>query len=133
MDLSKYWKIIIDNLLDGVIVVDAGGRVISMNPAAERLTGYKMDELIGQSCRILNCSGCRILGQGTGEKWCGLFAKGEVKMKQCMITHKENRIVHVIKNASVLKDEKGRAIGAVETLTDLSDLVSREWEITSLR
>jgi two-component system, NtrC family, response regulator HydG len=133
MNLSKYWKTIIDNLLDGLIVVDAGGRVVAMNPAAERLTGYGVDEMIGQSCRILNCTGCRIKGEGTGDKWCGLFASGEVKVKQCVITHKENRAVHVIKNASILRDENGKVIGAVETLTDLSDLIRREREINSLR
>ena len=62
MDISKYWKTIVDTLQDGVMVVDPGGGVIAINPAAERLTGYKAEELIGQSCRMLDCTGCEIFG-----------------------------------------------------------------------
>ncbi len=133
MDLSKHWKTIVDTLQDGILVVDPAGWIRAMNPAAERLTGYKESELVGESCRILDCTGCEIFDKGSGEKWCGLYAKGDVRLKKCLITHKENRIVNVIKNASVLKDEQGRIIGALETLTDMSEIVQREQEIQSLR
>jgi len=133
MDISKYWKTIVDTLQDGVMVVDPSGKTMAVNPAAERLTGYRAEELIGKSCRILDCTGCEIIGQGVAEKWCGLFAKGDVKAKKCLITNKENRSVNVIKNASVLRDEKGKIIGAVETLTDMSDLVRQQQEIIQLR
>ena len=133
MDLSRYWKTIVDTLHDGVMVVDPKGQVVAMNPAAERLTGYGEDELKGQSCRILDCTGCRIIGKGPAEQWCGLYADGNVRAKKCMITNKENRTVNVIKNASVLRNEKGTIIGAVETLTDMSEIVRQQEEILSLR
>ena len=133
MDLSKYWKTIVDTLQDGVMIVDPGGRVIALNPAAERLTGYEADELIGQSCRMLDCTGCEIYGKGLAEDWCGLFVKGNVKAKKCLITNKENRSVNVIKNATILYDENQNVIGAVETLTDMSTLVSQQAEISQLR
>ena len=88
MDISKYWKTIVDTLQDGVMVVDPGGKVLSVNPAAEKLTGYKSEELIGKSCRVLDCTGCQIIGEGTAEKWCGLFAKGNVRAKKCLIKNK---------------------------------------------
>ncbi len=133
MDISKYWKTIVDTLQDGVMVVDPGGGVIAVNPAAERLTGYKAEELIGQSCRMLDCTGCEIFGQGLAEKWCGLFVKGNVKAKKCLITNKEKRSINVIKNATILYDENRNVIGAVETLTDMSTLVSQQFEISQLR
>jgi hypothetical protein len=37
--------------------------------------------------------------------------------------------VHVVKNASVLRDSGGRIIGAIESLTDLSDIVRARQEI----
>jgi len=133
VELSRYWKTIVDTLHDGVMVVDPKGQVVAMNPAAERLTGYGEDELKGQSCRILDCTGCRIIGKGPAEQWCGLYADGNVRAKKCMITNKENRTVNVIKNASVLRNEKGTIIGAVETLTDMSEIVRQQEEILSLR
>ena len=133
MDIGKYWKTIIDTLRDGVLVVDTQGRIVSANPAAERITGYSVDELQNRSCRILNCTGCKIFGEGRAEKWCMLFAVGGVQDKKCMITHKNRRTVHIVKSASVLKDSNGETIGAVETLTDMSEVIRQQQEIRSLR
>jgi len=133
MDLARYWKTIVDTLQDGVIVVDPMGRVLAMNPSAERLTGYRAEELAGKSCRVLDCTGCRIIGKGPAEQWCGLYRDGDVRAKKCMITNKENRTVNVIKNASVLRSEDGKIIGAVETLTDMSEIIRQQQEIHSLR
>jgi len=133
MNISRYWKTIVDTLQDGLMVVDPVGRIIAVNPAAERLTGYKTEELIGKSCHILDCTGCEIYGKGRAEKWCGLFAKGDVRAKKCLLTNKEKRSVNVIKNATILYDESRNVIGAVETLTDMSTLVSQQFEISQLR
>ncbi len=133
MDIAKYWKTIVDTLQDGLMVVDPQGRIIAANPAAERVTGYTADELVGKSCRILNCTGCKIIGQGAGTQWCGLFNRGAIREKKCLITNKDRHSVHIIKSASVLRNEKGEIIGAVETLTDITEKIRQQQEITSLR
>jgi PAS domain S-box-containing protein len=133
MKIAQYWRTIVDTLQDGLLVVDPGGNILFMNPAAERLTGYKAEELVGKSCQMLNCTGCNIFGKGAAEAWCELYASGDVKAKKCLLTNKNGRSVHVIKNASVLKDEGGRIIGAIETMTDLSEVVRQQQEIESLR
>jgi len=133
MDLSEHWKTIVDTLQDGVLVVDPGGKILAVNPSAERLTGYKTVELVGKSCRILDCTGCDIFGKGRAESWCGLYARGDVRAKKCLITNKDRRTVNIIKNASILRDHTGQIIGAVETLTDMSEIVRQQDEIMSLR
>ena len=133
MDLSPYWKTIVDTLKEGLVVVNPEGTIVAVNPAAETLTGYSAAELIGESCRILDCTGCEIYGLGAGEKWCRLFQEGLVKAKPCRITNKAHRSVSVVKNATVLRDPQGRVIGAVETLTDISELVRQQEEILALR
>jgi len=133
MDIGKHWETIIETLQDGVLVIDIEGNIMSANPAAERLTGYSSEELIGKSCRILNCTGCKIKGGGPGEVWCKLFLKGKSKNKKCLITHKDRRTVHIVKSATVLHDKDGEIIGAVETLTDISQIVRQQQEIVSLR
>ena len=133
MDIAKYWKTIVDTLQDGLMVVDPMGRIVAANPAAERITGYAADEMIGKSCRILNCTGCDIIGEGPGTKWCKLFNWGTVREKQCLITHKDRHTVHIIKSASVLRGERGEIIGAVETLTDITDKIRQQIEINQLR
>jgi PAS domain S-box-containing protein len=133
MDLSPHWKTIIDTLKEGLVIVGPDGTILAVNPAAELLTGYSADELVGKSCRILDCTGCVIYGQGSGEKWCKLFQEGMVKAKKCLITNKDHHSVTILKNATVLRDADGRLIGAVETLTDISEIVRQQEEIIALR
>ena len=133
MDIAKHWKTIVDTLQDGVLVIDPKGEIVAANPAAERLTGYTAEELIGRSCRTLNCTGCKIIGRGPGKQWCSLFTNGKVRDKKCLITHKERRSVYIVKSASVLRDKDGTIIGAVETLTDITEKVRQQQEIVSLR
>ena len=45
------WRAIVDSAVDGIIVIDAHGRVEAFNPAAERLFGYTAEEVLGQKCR----------------------------------------------------------------------------------
>jgi PAS domain S-box-containing protein len=133
MDIGQYWKTIVETLEDGLMVIDIEGNILAVNPAAARLTGYSADELIGSNCRTLNCTGCDIYARGPGKDWCSLFEKGEVRAKKCLITKKNLRAVHVLKNASVLCDSDGKMIGSVETLTDISEVVRQQQEIDSLR
>ncbi len=133
MDISKQWKRIIDTLQDGILVLDTGGVIHATNPAAERLTGYSKAELTGRSCRILNCTGCKIIGPGKGKEFCKLFIVGRSKLKKCMIKNKKNLSVHILKVASVLENEQGEVIGAVEVLTDMTDLVQKQQEIKALK
>ncbi len=133
MDLSRYWKTIVDTLQDGVMVVDPKGKIVAVNPAAERLTGFSAEEMVGQTCRVLDCTGCKIIGKGSGANWCGLFSAGGIRTKRCTIVNKENRSVTIIKSAAILRDENGRIMGAVETLKDMSEIIRQQEEIHSLR
>ncbi|MCE9573779.1 MAG: PAS domain S-box protein [Deltaproteobacteria bacterium] len=38
-----------DSAADGVVILDAGGRILFVNPAAERITGFGKDGLLGQA------------------------------------------------------------------------------------
>src|SRR5947209_6731131 len=47
-DLEVLYRGIIDNAPDSIIVMDARGRVIEFNPAAERVFGFNRTETIGK-------------------------------------------------------------------------------------
>lgn len=133
MDIGRYWKPVVNTLREGLLIVDPAGKIIDANSAAEELTGYSSRELIGKSCRILNCTGCNIFNKGPAEKWCELFRRGGIRDKNCYITSKNKHRINVIKSATVLHDENGRIIGAVESLTDMTETVRQKNEINALR
>lgn len=54
-------------------------------------------------------------------------------MHRCTLTRKDGSLVPVLKNASLLKSLEGEVIGAVETLTDISDVLEKENHIEALQ
>src|SRR5947207_1853367 len=46
-------RAVVDTAVDGIILIDATGRVQMFNPACEKLFGYAAAEVIGQNVKIL--------------------------------------------------------------------------------
>jgi PAS domain S-box-containing protein len=46
-------RVIVDNAVDGMITIDARGRIESFNPAAEKMFGYSAEVVIGQNVKLL--------------------------------------------------------------------------------
>ena len=132
-DLNLYWKTVVDTIKDGVMIVDKRGIIVSVNRAMEQISGYTRDELLGKPCTQLNCDICEVVLEKNGEYWCALFKSGSLETRECTFQQKNKQFVPVLKNASLLRNARGQVIGAVETITDISELVEKESQIDALR
>jgi two-component system, NtrC family, response regulator HydG len=132
-NLNQYWKTVVDSIQDGVMIVDPDGTIVSANRAFEEITGYSHQEILGKSCATLNCSSCEIAREENGCHWCVMFRKGNLSRQRCTLVRKDGRTVTILKNASVIKDSDGIVTGAVETMTDITDLVAKETQIENFR
>jgi len=132
-ELNLYWKKVVDTIKDGVMIVDTGGTIISANRALENITGYTRDEMIGQSCAILNCNIFDNARESKGNQWCTLFRTGEMNMRRCTFIRKSKEFIHVLKNATLLHDKHGDVMGAVETITDISEILEKDHQIEVFR
>lgn len=132
-ELNQYWKTVVDTIQDGVMIVDRDGTIISINKAFERITGYIRAEMIGNPCSVLNCDICEIARGSKGNHWCVLFETGSLEMRRCTLIRKDGSYVHVLKNASVLHDAEGSVMGAVETITDITEIIRKDSQIEAFR
>ena len=132
-ELNKYWKTVVDTIQEGVMIVDPQGSIVSTNRAFLELTGYAMDELVGQPCSCLNCTACHLERKQEVRHWCRLFRDGSLKKQRCVLSRRDGSRLHIFKNASVLRDGMGKVIGAVETMTDITELLEQETKIEAFK
>jgi two-component system response regulator HydG len=129
---NQYLKEIMNTMNDGVTLISPDGTILAVNRAMEKISGYSGDELTGRSCSIFHCDACDRVRAGGQGHWCELFRLGHAYRKSCSILRKNGSFVHVLKNASLLKDAQGTALGAVETITDISGIRERDEKIEQL-
>ena len=113
---------IINSMADGVFTMDNNGRIASWNGSMEKISGYTAEEAVGQTCALLNCSRCFGKTCPADINRCKILEKGSSGAKECRLQHKDGHDVPVIKHASVVRDDNGKVIGIVETITDVTEL-----------
>jgi PAS domain S-box-containing protein len=116
LDVSGYRDPILDSINEGVFTVDRSWRVTSFNRAAERITGIRREQAIGQRCsEVFRANIC--------ESACALkktLATGEpvVNATVYAVDAAGERIPIKVSSA-VLHGRGGEVIGGVETFQDL--------------
>jgi len=116
LSLGECYETIIQNMAEGIFVVDKDGGIVFANNAMEQLTGLSPEALAGSKCQQFMECRCEA---GSG---CVLFSEEELIKKECRIRHRDGRLIPVIRNARLKHDDMGRVRGVIETLTDISEL-----------
>ena len=120
-------ELILDSIADGVFTIDHEGRITSFNRAAEQITGYSRGEVMGQFCHdIFKTSICfkRCPLKHTARTY-----ESIVNM-EVHILNRQNQEVPISISTSILKDDRGRVVGGVETFRDLSLIMQLRKEIS---
>ncbi|MEJ2640217.1 MAG: sigma 54-interacting transcriptional regulator [Desulfosarcinaceae bacterium] len=122
--MNRYWGRVIDTLNEALLIISIEGTILAANRAFEEMTGYPAGKIAGQPCTLLRCDACEKVIKNDGRVWCTLFEKpqGEIRKCRCQILKQDGTYIPALKNASVLYDEDGTQLGAVETFTDISEL-----------
>ena len=110
-------KIILDNLDIGVLTVDRGGHITFFNNRAETMSGFNRGEVLGKSCTLIfgEASGpdMMLFNETIADGRARASVEGELKTR-------EGQALPIRANYMALKNEDGRIVGGLATLSDLS-------------
>lgn len=126
MEQIKIHEIITHNLPVGFSIVDKEGIVIEFNRAAEKITGYEKNDVIGKSH-------LEIFHGSTDKKACPLFKHALLERKQIVATEanirkKNGDLIILSVTAFALLNNDGDFLGGVELFRDITEYKKLERE-----
>lgn len=125
MEATQFYLTIINQLQDGIYFVDKERRIQFWNRAAEEITGYKAEEIVGKCCQESELNHIDCKGQPLCMIGCPLFATlrdGKRRQEQVLVRHKEGYRIPIRVNAFPVWENE-EIIGAVEVFTKDSPTV----------
>jgi PAS domain S-box-containing protein len=113
---KEYLENILANSYDLIITTDTEGRIVTVNPAAERMLGYSREEMIGVPIENFWKETERrreIIRQ--------VEARGAVTNASATLVAKDGRLVEISLSISLLRDAHGRVLGTVGISKDVTE------------
>jgi len=123
MEKLLHWAAIIDSSDDAIISNSMDGLITSWNRGAEKLYGYKAEEIIGQPISVLMPSDKK----DDFPKIMNQLLKGKsVEHYETRRMTKSGQIIDVSITVSPIRDSTGNIVGASKIARDISDRVEND-------
>jgi PAS domain S-box-containing protein len=125
----QYGTIIFDNIPHGIFTVDALGMITSFNQAAEKITGWQRQEVIGMACaKVFQSDHC--------ENSC--FLRNSIERgrqhrdEEVLIRRRDGTQLLVSVSTADLVGKDGQVVGGVEMFRDLSMVATLRRQINEI-
>jgi diguanylate cyclase (GGDEF)-like protein/PAS domain S-box-containing protein len=111
------------NCSEGICITDAGNRILSVNPAFIRMTGYSLEEVLGQDPRILSS---HRQDQAFYERaWTTLLSQGRWQ-GEIWDRRKDGEVYPKWMTIDTVRDDAGEIVNFVAIASDISERISAE-------
>jgi len=123
VSLENYARDLLSFLPLPVCLASSIGIVLETNPALERISGYRIDEIIGSPLeKFLNKTEAKRLIKETVEK-------GAVISREIILTTKDKKKIYTSASTLLRKNEQGEIIGCFIGFFDITEIRENEQEL----
>jgi PAS domain S-box-containing protein len=124
--VERHLASVIESASDVIISTDSCGRILSVNPAGERATGYKLEEIKHHGCHELFAPEHQLAVKETFENCENLE---QMKQTEWNLATEDGRRIPVSWVCSKMKNETGKVEGIVAVGRDLTERRKLEAQI----
>ncbi len=114
----RFLQKVVDAAPVGIMIADRAGRIVSWNREAERLTGWRKDQVLGRVCPFLETEMC-----AWHPPLCQRKRKPELGRKIQRFVRDDGSIRFFNRTYTRLMDQDGEAIGTVGCFDDVTETI----------
>ncbi|RLG32482.1 hypothetical protein DRN98_05230, partial [Methanosarcinales archaeon] len=117
LESSKaYLETLIDTIPSALFTIDTEQNITLWNRAAEEITGYKKDEMLGKNCHIIGSADCSEICT-----FLDVTTPKPVTGKECTIRSRNGNMITISTNVNNLRDLSGNIIGVIVSFIDITE------------
>ncbi len=120
---------VFESAQEGIVICDAEGGIVDVNPSFTRITGWGRDEVLGRNPRLLGSG--RHRPEFFQEMWSSLFTQGRWA-NEIWNRRKDGSIYPEWLGITTVRDEQGRVARFVGVFSDITRLKRQEEELQRL-
>jgi len=143
-DSQRHMAELLDFLPDATLVIDREGQVTAWNREIERLTGVKAKNMLGRGNyeyalpfygerRPILVDLVKVSKKELETKYAHLERRGQVLFGEAYTPKLKGIQTFLTATATVLRDSRGKVVGAIECIRDITDRKKSEMEIQDSR
>ena len=114
---AAYNRRLIEASLDPLVTIGPDGKITDVNAATEAATGFPRAELLGKDF-------ADYFTEPERARWGyqRVFSEGAVRDYPLEMRHRDGRVISVLYNAAVYRDEVGKVVGVFAAARDVTEL-----------
>jgi len=118
---TEYLENVLENSADGIIVLDARGRIRTWNEGARQIFGYEAAQVVGEEETLLIPA--EEVASGEPARLEELLARdGYVRDRECVRLTREGQRITVRVTSTILRDRQGRVLGRSDIYRNVTHL-----------
>jgi len=127
MEMNSLYKKLLDNMNEGAYFVEPDRKIVYWNKAAEEITGFKADEVVGNYCWDDILKHVNEDGVDLCQELCPLAAtmkENKPREAEIFLHHKDGYRLPISVKCSPITNDNGEVVGGMEVFSDNSPKMS---------